>query len=149
MTPIRYACGVSRKNCRHYTLREEKNNFAKNVCYSSESIQWLDYFRNENIAHAENSIHGEMRIENYSVDGFDATTNTIDEYYGCFHHGHSCNKNNDDDKKRQKTMQRAEELRRLWHNVVSTTSCEWFTTEESETWYHSSELSNTSCSIYL
>ena len=61
----------------YYTLREKKNN-------------WLDYFCNENIVHAENSIYGEMRIENYSVDGFDATTNTIYEYYGCFHHGHSC-----------------------------------------------------------
>ena len=96
--------------------------------------------------HAENSIHSEMHIENYPVDGFDANTNTICEYYGCFHHGHSC-KENHDDKKWEKTMQREGELRRLGYNVVSTTSCEWLATEESKIWYHSNvEPSNTSCS---
>ena len=80
-----------------------------------------------------------------TVDGFDATTNTIYEYYGCFHHGHSC-KENQDDKKWQKTMQRDGELRHFGY-VVSTTSCEWLATEESKIWYHSIlEPSNTSCS---
>ena len=82
----------------YYTLREKKTNFVKHIRYSKESIQWLDHFRNENIVHAENAIHGEVRIENYSVDGFDATANTIYEYYGCFHHGHSCSENHDDAK---------------------------------------------------
>ena len=115
----------------YYTLREKKNNFTKHIRYSSESIQWLEHICNENIVHAENSTHGEMRIENYSVRGFDATTNTIYEYYGCFHHGHSCTENHDD-KKWQKTTQRKGELRRLGYNIVSTN--EWLATEESKIW---------------
>ena len=67
----------------YYSLRERNN--------SSEAIQWLEHFSNENIMHAENSIHGEVRIENYSVDGLDPNTNTIYGYYGCYYHGHACN----------------------------------------------------------
>ena len=36
----------------------QNNNFTKHIRYSSESIQWLDHFRNGNIVHAVNSIHG-------------------------------------------------------------------------------------------
>ena len=93
------------------TLREKKNNFTKHIHYSNESSQWLDHFRNENIAHVENSIHGEVGIENYSVDGFDATTNTAYEYYGCFHHGHSSNENHDGKKWQKATRSRIEKFR--------------------------------------
>ena len=61
----------------YYTLHEKENNFTKHIRYSSEPIQWLDHFCNENIVHTENSIHGKMHIENYSVDGFDVITYTI------------------------------------------------------------------------
>ena len=148
MTPIRYLWCLAQK-CRQAIILFAKKRITLQSIYatSSESIQWLDHFRNENIVHAENSIHGEMRIENYSVDDFDATTSTIYEYHGCFHHGHSCNENHDD-KKWQKTMQREEELRELGYNVISTTSFEWFATEVSKIWYHSTvEPFNTSCSM--
>ena len=85
-----------------YSLREKKNNFVKHIRYSRESIQRLDHVGNENIVHAENSIHSEVRIENYYVDGFDATTNTIYEYNNCFWHGHSCSEKNHDEVKLQK-----------------------------------------------
>ena len=136
MMPIRNTCGVSRKNG-DWLLHSsrKKDTFTKHIRYSSEFIQWLDHFRNENIAHAENSTHGKVRIGDYSVDGFDATTNTVYEYYGCFHQGHSSNENHDG-KKCKKTLQREAELRGLGYNIVSTTSCEWFVTEESKIWYH-------------
>ena len=125
----------------------EKNNFTRRIRYSSESVQWLDHFRNANIVHAENSVHDEVLIENYSVDGFDSTTNTVYEYYGCLHHSHhACNESHDA-KKWNKTMQREAELKALGYNVISITSCEWFAMEESEVWYHPATAAVASCSM--
>ena len=76
----------------YYTLQEEKNNYKKETRYSQESIQWLEYvMRTEGVSirHAENG--GEVRIDNFSVDGYDESTRTVYEYYGCYWHGHSCN----------------------------------------------------------
>ena len=64
----------------YYTLHDKKNSFAKQIRYSHEAIQWLEHFQKD-IRHAEND--GEVRIENYSVDGYDASINTVYEYYGC------------------------------------------------------------------
>ena len=43
---------------------------------------------NIHIRHAENSVHGEKRIENFSVDGYCQKTKTVYEFLGCFDHGH-------------------------------------------------------------
>ena len=40
------------------------------------------------IRHAENHVHGEKRIQNYSVDGYCEETNTVCEFLGCPFHGH-------------------------------------------------------------
>ena len=62
-------CTAKRMCTGYYVLREKKDNFIKQTRYSKESIQWLDYV-DKNIRHAENSIHGEKRIENFSINGF-------------------------------------------------------------------------------
>ena len=43
---------------------------------------------NVHIQHAENG--GEIRNENYEIDGFDKENNCIYEYHGCYHHKHFC-----------------------------------------------------------
>ena len=68
------------------SLLEKKNDYKREVRYSRESIQWLDYIMrrdNIDIKHAENG--GEKRIGNYLVDGYHEPTNTIYEYHGCFY----------------------------------------------------------------
>ena len=74
-----------------YTLREKANDFKRTIDYSKQSIQWLKYvmkIENIHIRHAENSPHGEKRIENFFVDGFCSENNTVYEFLGCYLHGH-------------------------------------------------------------
>ena len=106
-----------------YTLLEKKNNFVKEVRYSRESIQWLEYIMRRdqvNIQHAENG--GEMGIANFLVDGYDRTTKTIYEYHGCFWHKHFC-QGSYDETVWNKSIEREEILKRLGYHVVSITSC--------------------------
>ena len=60
---------------------------------------------------------------NYSVDGFCQSTNTVYEYYGCYHHGH-CG-DNKDPKKWQRTKVREKELSNLGYKIHAITSCQW------------------------
>ena len=125
-----------------YSLREKSNNFRKATRYSKQAIQWLTYLNNEKgifIKHSENSIHGEVRIENYIVDGFEEETATIYEFYGCFYHGHECNPKFDP-RKWKKTIEREDDLKSLGYNVISITSCEWSKHEASNVWYSFKEL---------
>ena len=78
--------------------------------------------KNVKIRHAENSPHGEKRIENFSVDGYCEDTKTVYEFLGCYHHGHCIY---DDPKKQLETLIRIGTLEKLGYEVVSITSCEW------------------------
>ena len=108
-----------------YEYREKTNNFKKSTKYSKQSLQWLEHImRTENIhiRHAENSVHGEKRIQNYSVDGYCEETNTVYEFLGCFHHGHCVH---DDPKKILETYIRKFTLEGLGYNVEMIYGCEW------------------------
>ena len=112
----------------YYTVQEERNNYRKETRYSRESIQWLEHvMRTENVSirHAD-SCGGEVRIDNYSVDGYDKSTRTVYEYYGCYWHGHPCNPTTHDEERWERTLERERHLRdTLGYNVISITSCEW------------------------
>ena len=84
------------------------------------------------IRHAENG--GEIRIDNFSVDGYDENTRTVYEYHSCFWQGHHCQTNYDMEKW-HKTVDRENSLRALGYTVVSITSCEWIKTPESKVFY--------------
>ena len=108
-----------------YELREKEKDFKKSTKYSTQSIEWLEYLMQSQdiyIRHAENHVHGEKRIENYSVDGYCKETNTVYEYLGCYFHGHC---QYDDPKKILDTYIRIETLRKLGYNVVTIYECEW------------------------
>ena len=103
----------------------KENDFRKSTKYSQPAIQWMEYIMETehiNIRHAENSVHGEKRIQNYSVDGFCEETNTVYEFLGCFHHGHCMY---DDPKKILDTYIRKFTLEGLGYNVVSIYACDW------------------------
>ncbi len=53
--------------------------------FSKVALTWLMSFNDSNIQHAVNS--GEVKILGEKVDGFDAETNTVYHFQGCFFHG--------------------------------------------------------------
>ena len=117
-----------------YCLRERSKNFQKHsknfndktyIKYSQKAINWLESIekaKNIQIRHAENHVHGEKRIQNEYVDGF--CDNTIYEFLGCFHHGHSC-QNKYDIKKWEQTQTRLNNFKKLGYEVETIWECEW------------------------
>ena len=138
-----YLYCLAQKQCTgYYKLREKKNGYAKQEKYSRESLQWLDYVAKTTgakIRHATNHPHGEKRIDDFSVDGFDEETKTCYCYHGCYVHGHDCSERFNNPKKWQKTKDREQKLRDLGFNVVSMTSCVWFSNPASKDIYQPPE----------
>ena len=111
----------------YYTLREKKNNYWADTNFSQEAMQWLEHLiqtQKIDIRHALNSPHSEKRIGNYQVDGYCSSNRTIYEYYGCYHHGHSCD-DNYNPKKWEETEKREKKLKMLGYRIISITSCKW------------------------
>ena len=132
-----YLCCTGEDMCTgHYVLREKKTDYKRETGYSREAINWLEFLISTglDIRHAENTPHGEKRIDDYSVDGFCEENNTVYEYYGCYFHGHDC-KHNYDRQKWQKTLSREQSIRSLGYNLVSITSCVWRKRSESKLEY--------------
>ena len=108
-----------------YQFRNKENNFKKDIKHSKQSIAWLEYImetQNIHIRHAENDVHGEKRIENYSVDGYCKENNTVYEYLGCVFHGHC---KHHDPKRISETHTRKTTLENLGYNVEMIYGCEW------------------------
>ena len=108
-----------------YQFRNKENNFKKDIKHSKQSIAWLEYImetQNIHIRHAENDVHGEKRIENYSVDGYCEENNTVYEYLGCVFHGHC---KHHDPKRISETHTRKTTLENLGYNVEMIYGCEW------------------------
>ena len=119
-----------------YEVLEKKNNYVREGRYSREAIQWLEHVMRTtegvHIRHAENG--GEVRIENFYVDGYDESTRTVYEYHGCFWHKHFCHAGYDAEVWNN-TLQRERTIRDLGYNVISITSCVWKKMPESKDWY--------------
>ena len=76
-----------------YDLREKKDGYKKETAYSKQGIQWIEYLIREtghDIRHALNLPQQEFTIGNLSADGYCEATNTIYEFYGCYHHRYEC-----------------------------------------------------------
>ena len=118
-----------------YSIQNESDGYKMTQKYSKQSIQWLDYVmrtENINIRHAENG--GELRIDNYLVDGYDEANNTVYEFHGCYWHGHACGTNHDDEKWNN-TLERDQAIRDAGYNLVTITSCQWIQNPESKNFY--------------
>ena len=103
-----------------------------NVNQSYEAIEWLTWCQQHQAPHLQHAKNaGEYRIPGTKlhVDGFDVTTNTIYEYYGCFWHGCTlCYPNRYEKHRRhcdrsmqdvyEATQQRTQHLREQGYTVV-------------------------------
>ena len=110
-----------------------------NVNQSNEAIEWLTWCQQHKapqLQHVKNT--GEYRIPGTKlhVDGFDASTNTIYEYHGCFYHGcPRCYPNRYETHRRhcdrsmqdayEDTQQRTQHLREQGYTVVEMWGCDW------------------------
>ena len=74
------------------------------------------------IRQAENHVHGEKRIGNYSIDRYCEETNTLYQFLGCKWHGHCLN---DDPKKQLETYIGKQTLENLGYNFIMICSCQW------------------------
>ena len=117
------------------TLTWMKNN----VDQSNEAIEWLTWCQQHQAPHLQHAKNvGEYRIPGTKlhVDGFDASTNTIYEYHGCFFHGcprcypkryethrRHCDRSMQD--AYEDTQQRTRHLRQQGYTVVEMWGCDW------------------------
>ena len=119
------------------------NGFSKLKNQSKVAIRWLNEI-NEQIGEGENFrwiYHklGEKKIDNFYVDGYDESTNTIYEFLGCFFHGcSSCYNLKDFNKKCKKTFgklnmetsSRLNYLKRRCDKMVLMKECEFLKQEK-------------------
>ena len=108
------------------------------INYSKVALEWLTWCAQEqqSLQHARNA--GEYCIPgtNFHVDGFDASTNTIYEFHGCFWHGcprcfpirHESHLRHYDRTMQdvyETTQQRIQQFKELGYHVVEMWECDW------------------------
>ena len=108
------------------------------INYSKVALEWLTWCAQEqqSLQHARNA--GEYCIPgtNFHVDGFDASTNTIYEFHGCFWHGcprcfpirhesHLRHYHRTMQDVYETTQQRIQQFRELGYHVVEMWECDW------------------------
>ena len=108
------------------------------INYSKVALEWLTWCtqQQQSLQHARNA--GEYCIPgtNFHVDGFDAGTNTIYEFHGCFWHGcprcfpirHESHLRHYDRTMQdvyETTQQRIQQFKELGYHVVEMWECDW------------------------
>ena len=108
------------------------------INYSKVALEWLTWCtqQQQSLQHARNA--GEYCIPgtNFHVDGFDASTNTIYEFHGCFWHGcprcfpiryesHLRHYDRTMQDVYETTQQRIQQFRELGYHVVEMWECDW------------------------
>lgn len=126
---------------------EPQHGWRKNqVNQSQEALEWLEF---ENwklggegrIQHVRNSLNGEVKVltpsQEYSVDGYDAQTETGYEYQGCFYHRcikcfpdkrqgtRKCHPDRTIEEVYEATQKRVKMLRDVGYTVVEKWGCEF------------------------
>ena len=118
--------------CGNYVRRLRDNNFKPSKSTNRFTVmydwlEWMNFSQNLRIKHKMN-FASEKRVGPYLVDGYDANTNTIYEFLGCFFHGHSCIKPSNLEQHTQrfaKTQERLSFLRNNGYEIVSIWECEF------------------------
>ncbi|XP_055390586.1 uncharacterized protein LOC129619368 [Condylostylus longicornis] len=140
-TTIASACNLA---FRRNFLKEDtislipKHGYRNSGNQSKVAIQWLvweEEKRNINIRHT--AKQKESFVNGIKVDGFCSETNQVFEFYSCYYHGHpTCiphNRNNslqDDSNdtmntRYERTIKKAERLRKLGYDVIEMWQCEF------------------------
>ena len=106
--------------------------YSNRGCFSTIGNCWLDFIQKE----INNKLDREIKIDNYVVDGFDALTNTVYEFNGCYFHCHHCIYKSDRDEQLDnlggkspneifnRSMEKIRYLQSRNFNVVYTWDCE-------------------------
>ena len=117
---------------------EPVRGWCNHINYSKVALEWLTWCaqQQQSLQHARNA--GEYCIPgtNFHVDGFDASTNTIYEFHGCFWHGcprcfpirhesHLRHYNRTMQDVYETTQQRIQQFRELGYHVVEMWECDW------------------------
>ena len=117
---------------------EPVRGWRNSINYSKVALEWLTWCAQEqqSLQHARNA--GEYCIPgtNFHVDGFDASTNTIYEFHGCFWHGcprcfpirHESHLRHYDRTMQdvyETTQQRIQQFKELGYHVVEMWECDW------------------------
>ena len=118
---------------------EPVRGWRNHINYSKVALEWLTWCaqqQQQSLQHARNA--GEYCIPgtNFHVDGFDASTNTIYEFHGCFWHGcprcfpirhesHLRHYNRTMQDVYETTQQRIQQFRELGYHVVEMWECDW------------------------
>ena len=93
-------------------------------------MDWMIKYQNKHISHLMNS-GSEKRIGPFLVDGYDATSDTCYEFYGCWFHSHiECNLSGSLSPKQKKkryerTMKREAYIRQRCENLIVIWECEY------------------------
>ena len=120
------------------------NGYVDTQAFSSKSLEWLTYLELSvpGIKHIGNSITGEASIANMRVDGYDESSKSVYEFYGCYYHAcRTCFPRHNELHPlfkqtychvRQTTKQREMRLRILGYAVTTIWECEWEIKKEKE-----------------
>ena len=125
---------------------EAVTGWRRHTNHSKVAMEWLAWEEHQlgrELQHAR-SAEGEYEVPDtsYSVDGYDVTTNTIYEFYGCYWHGCTkCHRQRTERHQRlinrnledvyRATMKRQRDLEALGYNLKVMWECKW--TKQKET----------------
>ena len=120
-----------------YTRRLGENDFKPkgSIRMAIEWLEWVAYKERIHIRHQLNNTEKRIGDRKLPVDGFNAQTQTVYQFHGCFWHGCPCqlNKGKEYNEKRKKPMSElfeetsanSEYIRSKGYNLVEMWECEW------------------------
>ena len=120
-----------------YTRRLVEDNFKpkSSIKMAIEWVEWVAHKERIHIRHQLNNTEKRIGDRKLPVDGFNAQTQTVYQFHGCFWHGHDCSLNrgkemNDKRKKPmvellEETRAHTEYIRSKGFTVVEMWECEW------------------------
>lgn len=75
-----------------YTMRLAENEFKpkSSIKMAIEWLEWLAYKERIHIRHQLNNTEKRIGDRKLPVDGFNAQTQTVYQFHGCYWHGHDC-----------------------------------------------------------
>ena len=120
-----------------YTRRLVEDNFKpkSSIKMAIEWVEWVAHKERIHIRHQLNNTEKRIGDRKLPVDGFNAQTQTVYQFHGCFWHGHDCslNRGKEMNEKRKKPMvelleetrAHTEYIRSKGYTVVEMWECEW------------------------